>query len=67
MLLMRQDMKDMVLMTLKEWLNDASTGNNPTLQVYFSSSPCHLLHARPITALPPLSCSYVAAALVPIP
>jgi len=28
----KPDMKDMVLMTLKEWLTDSSTGNNPTLQ-----------------------------------
>ena len=27
-----QDMKDMVLMTLKEWLTDSSTANNPVLQ-----------------------------------
>jgi len=25
-------MKDMVLMTLKEWLTDSSTANNPVLQ-----------------------------------
>eukprot|EP00277_Geminigera_cryophila_P002998 CAMPEP_0179435802 /NCGR_PEP_ID=MMETSP0799-20121207/19855_1 /TAXON_ID=46947 /ORGANISM="Geminigera cryophila, Strain CCMP2564" /LENGTH=297 /DNA_ID=CAMNT_0021215423 /DNA_START=29 /DNA_END=922 /DNA_ORIENTATION=- len=28
----KSDMKDMVLMTLKEWLTDATTGNNPVLQ-----------------------------------
>ena len=29
---MREDMKDMVLMTIKEWLADSSTANNPVLQ-----------------------------------
>ena len=28
----KPDMKDMVLMTIKEWLADASTANNPVLQ-----------------------------------
>ena len=28
----KPDMKDMVLATLKEWLGDPSSGNNPTLQ-----------------------------------
>lgn len=28
----KPDMKDMVLMTLKEWLTDSTTGNNPVLQ-----------------------------------
>lgn len=28
----KPDMKDMVLMTLKEWLTDSSTANNPVLQ-----------------------------------